>query len=82
MPETPLSIPPGLVSVRIDPKTGLLAPENDPNGQFETFRQATVPTQYANTPAATATTQTNHTINNDDAKRKAVASNNTQTPLF
>ncbi len=35
--------PPGLVTVRIDPETGLLARAGHPNAIFETFRQENVP---------------------------------------
>lgn len=35
--------PPGLVTVRIDPETGLLARAGHPNAIFETFRQNNVP---------------------------------------
>ena len=47
MPETPLIQPPGMVTVRIDPKTGLLATADVPNAIFETFRSEDVPTQRA-----------------------------------
>lgn len=35
--------PPGLVTVRIDPETGLLAKAGHPNAIFETFRQENIP---------------------------------------
>jgi len=35
--------PPGLVTVRIDPETGLLARAGHPKAIFETFRQENVP---------------------------------------
>jgi penicillin-binding protein 1A len=47
MPETLLERPPGMVTVRIDPKTGLLARANQPDAVFETFRQEYVPKQRA-----------------------------------
>ena len=37
--------PEGMVTVRIDPKTGLLADANHANAIFETFRADYVPTQ-------------------------------------
>jgi len=43
LPPRPLERPPGLVTVRIDPKTGLLAPAGYPKAIFETFRVANVP---------------------------------------
>ncbi len=43
LPPRPLERPPGLVTVRIDPKTGLLAPAGHPNAIFETFRVGNVP---------------------------------------
>jgi penicillin-binding protein 1A len=42
-PEAILPQPPGLVTVKIDPSTGLLAGANDPNAIFETFRANQVP---------------------------------------
>jgi penicillin-binding protein 1A len=43
-PEHPLPEPPGLVSVRIDPKTGLVASADQKNAIFETFREDNQPT--------------------------------------
>lgn len=47
VPERPLTRPPGLVTVRIDPVTGLLAASNQSNGIFETFQVEHVPRQQA-----------------------------------
>lgn len=52
VPESSLARPSGLVSVRIDPATGLLADSNHPNAIFETFQADTVPKQYADSPIA------------------------------
>ncbi|MCC6303273.1 MAG: penicillin-binding protein 1A [Gammaproteobacteria bacterium] len=46
-PEHPLDRPPGLVTVRIDPDTGLLAKSAQSNGIFETFFADNAPRQYA-----------------------------------
>lgn len=46
-PETPLQQPPGIVTVRIDPETGLLAGSGFPNAIFENFREDHVPRQTA-----------------------------------
>lgn len=43
MPETEAPRPPGLITVRIDPDTGLLAGSNHPNAIFESFREGSVP---------------------------------------
>ncbi len=43
IPEAPLSMPPGLVTVRIDSKTGLRCNASDPNALWETFRTHHVP---------------------------------------
>lgn len=43
LPEKPIEQPPGLVTVRIDPETGLLVGANWPNAKFEIFRSDTVP---------------------------------------
>lgn len=42
-PETVMERPPGLVTVKIDPSTGLLAGADDPNAVFESFRADNVP---------------------------------------
>jgi len=47
LPERSLQRPPGLVTVRIDPETGLLARSTQSNVIFETFRANEVPHQYA-----------------------------------
>ncbi|HTT07569.1 MAG TPA: penicillin-binding protein 1A [Gammaproteobacteria bacterium] len=47
MPESLWPQPPGLVTVRIDPQTGLLARPDDPAAIFETFREEQVPTSIA-----------------------------------
>jgi len=46
-PEKPLERPPGLVTVRIDPETGLLVDSNYPHAIFETFRTEDVPEKHA-----------------------------------
>jgi penicillin-binding protein 1A len=43
LPMRALEQPPGLVTVRIDPDTGLLASAGNPNAIFETFRVQNVP---------------------------------------
>lgn len=43
MPERPLQQPQGLVTVRIDPETGLAARADNPDAVFEVFREETVP---------------------------------------
>jgi len=42
-PESKMERPAGLVTVKIDPKTGLLAAVNDPDAVFESFREDNVP---------------------------------------
>jgi len=54
MAERPLQQPPGLVSVRIDPETGLLAGVDHPKAQFETFRSELVPKRGTEAGAAAA----------------------------
>ena len=46
-PETPPIPPNGLVTVKIDPKTGLLARPNQKDSIYEIFTQETVPTEVA-----------------------------------
>jgi len=45
VPETALRQPPGIVSVRIDPKSGLVARSGNSNAIFEYFREDEVPEQ-------------------------------------
>ena len=57
MPEHQLEQPPGMVTVRIDPETGLLAGPNTANPIFETFRESLVPTEVSfgsQTPSSTS----------------------------
>ena len=46
-PEKPLIQPSGLVTVRIDKKTGKLAGTQHPNAVFETFKSENVPKRFA-----------------------------------
>ncbi len=46
VPEKPLVQPKGMVTVRIDPETGLLARADTPNTIFEIFRAEYAPTEY------------------------------------
>lgn len=79
MPESNIPEPEGIVSVRIDPTTGLLAPENFPNAVFEIFRKDNAPTKYTNTPVVNSLQ-----INTDTTKQNASTdtSADQQTPLF
>jgi len=54
VPEQPLRRPPGLVTVRIDPATGLLAGADFPGAIYETFRSEYAPKAYAPRPLAAA----------------------------
>lgn len=47
VPETTMKEPVGIVNVRIDPNTGLLAAPGQKDAIFEYFRQKEVPTEYA-----------------------------------
>lgn len=47
MPERPLVRPKGLVTVRIDPSSGLLADSHQRDAIFETFRSRFVPKEFA-----------------------------------
>jgi penicillin-binding protein 1A len=70
--EHPLTRPAGLVSVRIDPDTGLLASSNQKNGIFETFPEALVPTQQASSAQTSSSGGSNNTR----------SGNSTPEPLF
>ena len=55
VPESTMPQPPGIVTVKIDPKTGLLARPGESDAVFETFRQDRVP--KADTPSNTSGTE-------------------------
>lgn len=61
-PESQMERPAGLVTVKIDPTTGLLAAANDPNAVFESFREGNVPKAgiYFNSPHNGAPRRTIH----------------------
>ncbi|KPK40562.1 MAG: peptidase [Gammaproteobacteria bacterium SG8_47] len=62
-PETPLTQPEGLVVVRIDPDTGLLARSGDAAGVFEFFRPGREPTESADeAPVTGAAAQDDQTV--------------------
>ena len=46
-PNHSITQPAGLVTAKIDPKTGLLAPAGMPGAIFEIFRQRFIPKAYA-----------------------------------
>ena len=58
LPVHSLEQPPGLVTVRIDPETGLRAAANNPDAIFETFRVDRVPEAGVEAPPAAASTST------------------------
>lgn len=47
VPEEPLSLPVDMITVKIDPETGLLARPEDSNAISEVFREQYAPTDYA-----------------------------------
>lgn len=63
LPEKNYAEPPGLVTVRIDPKTGLLAPADLVNSRFEIFRQEFAPRQYSHQADKHSTS-----VNNDETE--------------
>lgn len=62
VPESTVPQPPGIVTVKIDPKTGLLARPGESDAVFETFRANRVPKadNPINTAGTEATTQGDH----------------------
>lgn len=69
--EHQLAQPSGIVTARIDAKSGLLAPPGDKDVIYEQFRENTTPTQYAqgdsiNTSTSNNTGNTTHVAANDD----------------
>lgn len=65
--------PPGLVTVRIDPETGLLASAGDPDAMFETFRADNVPQQEAESVMA---------VDHEQAPDQGVGGGNISEQLF
>jgi len=49
LPIVDFQVPPGIVFVKIDPRTGLLARPGTPHAYLECFKEGTEPTQYAQT---------------------------------
>ncbi|MCO6441109.1 MAG: penicillin-binding protein 1A [Nitrococcus mobilis] len=49
VPEQPLAQPPGLVTVRIDSRTGLMTTPDNPDAMFETFRAGRLPARESQT---------------------------------
>ncbi|MBN0986259.1 penicillin-binding protein 1A [Amphritea pacifica] len=60
-PDLPIAQPEGLVSIRIDPKTGLLAYPGQEDAIFEIFPEDSVPKEIAHNPALTNATGTTRT---------------------
>ncbi len=60
-PSSRLKRPDGIVTLRIDPATGLLAPAGQKNAIFENFRRALVPSQVAEIPLSPSTDETSGT---------------------
>lgn len=58
VPEQPFEQPEGVVSVRIDPETGLLAAPGQSNAIFEYFREEDVPSQPVKIPSADGSGET------------------------
>lgn len=56
IPDVPPQMPDDMISVRIDPDTGLRAPNNSPNSIFETFRANEVPALPSATSPSNITT--------------------------
>lgn len=65
-PENMQPEPPGLISVRIDPATGLLARADQTDAIFETFTESTVPTTTAKSVVSSNEQNTNNLIESDD----------------
>ncbi|HET9843224.1 MAG TPA: penicillin-binding protein 1A [Gammaproteobacteria bacterium] len=65
-PEKTLPEPPGIVTVRIDPNTGLLASPGATNAIFEVFKEENVPTRSASTMAQERESVTLTPNNNSD----------------
>ncbi|WP_299201219.1 penicillin-binding protein 1A [uncultured Amphritea sp.] len=61
IPDQAVAKPEGIVSIRIDPKTGLLAYPGQEDAMFEIFPEASVPTDTARNPALTNATGTTRT---------------------
>ncbi len=84
MPEDPLPRPTGLVSVRIDPATGLLARADDSRATFELFRKRYAPTESSNqVPATTTWVQSREVSSAPSSPQSSSASGSAEeAPLF
>lgn len=79
-PDVSMPEPTGLVRVRIDPETGLLAAANDPKARFELFRVAHVPTQQSDLAVQSAPTP--QVTTDAPAVESAGQAPAMETPLF
>ena len=72
MPESTMPQPPDIVSIRIDPDTGLLARPNQSNAIFELFTKDTAPTQVASSSSSAESSEegveTSASDNKEDAE--------------
>jgi len=66
VPETPLIQPPGIVSVRIDPLTGLRADASFKGAIFESFRMDYAPKQMVESPRLPASTESADSLDDID----------------
>ena len=66
MPNAPLKQPDGLVSVRIDPKTGNRAYPGQTNAIFETFRVENIPKEMQQAPGLSDEDQTSSSTDEED----------------
>jgi penicillin-binding protein 1A len=57
VPDEPLSIPPGIVTARIDLTSGLLSNRTDYTSRFEYFEKGTEPTTYSQSQASSINSQ-------------------------
>src|SRR3990167_6565546 len=64
-PEATMPEPPNIVTVRIDPATGLLASPSQPNARFEIFRKSDVPRQHARATTSVDVGRDSHTPHSD-----------------
>jgi penicillin-binding protein 1A len=73
-PQQRMPQPPGIVTVRIDPETGLLANSSQTNGVFEIFREQYVPKEVAEVDNTTSDIESTTSDVSDNSN------NNTDTP--
>lgn len=67
-PDLPFIMPDGIVSTRINPRTGLLATADEKDSIFEVFQEGRLPSKYSNLDASSGSSGSPYAPNNENAQ--------------